>query len=215
MLLTITTLYSYYPAAFWVCLGMTLLLAGAGVGGAVELYRRDSLTVYDAIVASLLWCYAVAVLYFTVIGRYAHTEYRVDLTLFDSYRKAFADGDTYKLKNIFLNLAMLAPVAFLFAELAGRKKRRLTEARRNSIESQLTREPTGVRLRWIERHPALAGALAAILFSIIIECLQYVSSTGTFELDDILNNAIGAIIAACVWTIWSVISRKRFEKRTH
>ena len=208
MFLTITTLYSYYPAAFWICLGMTLVLAGAGVGGAVALQRRGAFTTYDAVVASLLWCYAVTVLYLTVIGRYAHTEYRAELRLFESHRQVFCEGNTAKLSNLLINLAMLAPVSFLFAELAGRKKRRAPVGAVVSADPRLMLNVPTVRLRPYERRPTLSGIGVAFAFSLLIEGLQFVSRTGTFEIDDIFNNLVGAVAAGGAWKIWNAIRNR-------
>ena len=179
MLLTVNTLHTYYPTAFFICLGLTLLLAGAGVFGAVTLRRYGYLTTYDAVAASILWCYAVAVLYFTVVGRFAKEDFRSEAEMFSVWRNAL-DGHKEDIRDLVLNLAMLAPVAFLFCELRRKKRLRIL--------------------------PALAVSLG---FSIFIECLQYVSRTGTFEPDDIVNNFAGALAAVLVWAVWNAARNLR------
>ncbi len=183
MLLTVNTLYAYYPAAFWICLGLTLLLAGAGVGGAVALRRAGRLTTYGAAVASLLWCYGATVFYFTVAGRYPREEYRAILVLFAVWQRAF-EGRAGEFRDLAINLVMLAPVAFLFCELRKDRIRRVI--------------------------PALAVSLG---FSVLIECLQYVSRTGTFETDDIFNNFIGAVLGVLVWKAWDAVRKVYLKKK--
>lgn len=199
MLLTVTTLHTYYPWVFWAYLGLTLLLAGAGVGWVVALRFRGDLTTYDAVVASLLWCYVVTLLYFTVIGRFAHTEYRAELDPFASWREVFSEDGRSKLPDLLVNLALMAPVAFLFAELASGNKRR--------AERDEPGIPPG-RFRRHERRPAVYSVMISLCFSLLIECLQYVSRTGTFEIDDIINNLAGAIVSAVVWKIWDTVRKK-------
>ena len=87
-------------------------------------------------------------------------------------------------KNNLINLTMLMPVAFLFAELRRNKRRRAL--------------------------PALAVAAG---FSIFIECLQYVSRTGTFETDDIFNNFIGAVLGVLVWKAWDAVRKVYLKKK--
>ena len=183
MILTVTTLYSDYPAAFWICLGMTIVLAGAGVALATAARKKGVFATYDAIVAAALWCYAVVVLYFTVIGRYSKAEYRYELTPFRSLRKLLTECGAAELKNLLINFAMLMPVAFLLCELRRKKDR-----------------------------PAVVAIVGSLGFSVVIEALQFVSRTGTFEIDDLIFNFAGAFVSTVIWCIFNNARVKRITK---
>lgn len=43
--------------------------------------------------------------------------------------------------------------------------------------------------------------MIVLLTSLSIEIAQYISSTGLFEIDDLINNLLGASIGFCGWKL--------------
>lgn len=51
------------------------------------------------------------------------------------------------------------------------------------------------------------GLLYAVLFSILIEILQFITHRGLFELDDIFNNTLGSLIGFSLYLVIKKIRR--------
>lgn len=117
------------------------------------------------VVVSLLFIlYIVSVCELTLLNRGAHYEGSVNLALFSSYREAWYDFSLRGWQYIYFNIAMFVPLGFFLPLL---HKRFFT-------------------IGWT--------LLAAVLFTAYIEVTQYLTGVGIFELDDLFNNVLGALI---------------------
>lgn len=106
----------------------------------------------------------------------------INLHLFSSYIDAYNSFSLVEWRNIILNILMFVPLGFILPLLFNKCR------------------------KWYITY--LVG-LGATLF---IEVIQYISKRGVFELDDIMNNALGCMIGyGLVIFINSIIKRK--EKR--
>lgn len=105
-----------------------------------------------------------------------------NLELFWSYRLLFSDHSPEAFKLLFGNIALLIPWGFLLP--------------------LLTR---------FGKHPA-GAVLSGAMTSLTIELLQLKTGLGLFELDDLLNNTIGALLGWCLWHAASRISEKNVIK---
>jgi len=134
------------------------------------------------VLSIILWLYVLVVLYFTVIGRYSHEEYTVRLQFFYSYRNYFLTGDEYELQGIIVNIVMFIPFALMSAALFGDKK------------------------------PVIITLVLGLSLTLIIEFLQLITHTGTFETDDILNNLLGTMFGIVLWNICDEIGIFKIDK---
>lgn len=95
----------------------------------------------------------------------------INLTLFKSYIPLLENGDIKRIIYLFVgNIIWFVPLGFYLRRFTGRK-----------------------RAVW-------QIFLAGLLFSFIIEFLQYVFGTGVSELDDLILNSLGAWIGAVLGT---------------
>ena len=184
MKLTVLTLYHEFPLIFIVRFILTLVAFVAGVIFAVHLFKTDRISRAQRNIMIILLLYMLVVLYLTVIGRYSHEEPNVRLELFYSYKNYFSTGDKYELCGIIINILMFIPFGFLVAELFRNKK------------------------------PLLIGLFAGIVLTLTIEILQYLTHTGTFEIDDILHNTVGSLFGVVIWTMYNRIRKQTKPRRT-
>ena len=120
--------------------------------------------------------YLFTVLWYTVLSR--SIDYQpARFELFRSYRRWFA-GDAELGRQIILNILMLVPFGFLLSAVlpAG-------SGRRKSLKR------------------AVAVLAFALLFSLTIEALQRFLVRGLFELDDLLDNVIGALLGILLYGV--------------
>lgn len=108
------------------------------------------------------------------------------LTPFASYRQAWNGFSVGLWRNIILNIAMFVPFGFFLPFL------------------------------WEKAKKYWVTYLAGLGFTLFIELTQFITGTGIFEADDIINNFYGAIIgfgfyqiAETVWLIWKKQSVKK------
>lgn len=176
-------LYHYYPEAFWVRFPLAIALLAAGIVFAVLLYRKYKIDAHTLGWGIALWVYTLAVLYMTVYGRYAFDDYRARLIPFESYRQYAATGSESELRGIIGNILMLIPFSFMLAEL------------------------------FRNRKPVIIALPVSAVLTVSIEGLQYLTHTGTFEIDDIIHNFASAIIGVLLWkAINTVIMLCRKQK---
>ena len=132
----------------------------------------------------LLIGYVLLVLHETVFGR-TLLGYRHKASHFLwSYEAWLMNGDRGIGRQILLNIAMFMPYGFLLTACLSRTK---------------TSRKTA----------AVIVLLSALLFSCLIEILQYELRRGLFEYDDILDNTIGAVLGYAVYRGMRRICRKR------
>lgn len=115
----------------------------------------------------LILFFGGCVTFVTILGR-DNGYFKSELELFWSYKELF-NGDIQIGKQIILNIAMFVPFGFLIASLF------------QSLE---------------KNHTSIITVFVGALYSTCIEIIQYKFSLGTFEVDDILDNTLGAFIGA-------------------
>ena len=107
-------------------------------------------------------------------------EKRVDMELFRSYRLLINDKNYFYLYQISCNILMTIPFGILLPAFA-KKFRKF-----------------------------LSLLLAGFLFSFLIECAQYFTGRGLFEMDDLFNNTVGSIFG---FFIFSFFYRMIFHRK--
>lgn len=115
-------------------------------------------------VSVLFILYIVLVCALTLLNRGAIYAGSVNLALFSSYREAWYDFSVRGWQYIYFNIAMFVPLGFFLPILHKRV----------------------FSIGWT--------LLAAVLFTGFIEVSQYITGVGIFELDDLFNNIVGALI---------------------
>ena len=118
----------------------------------------------QVIVSLLFILYILSVCALTLLNRGANYEGSVNLALFSSYREAWYDFSVRDWQYIYFNIAMFVPLGFFLPLLHKRF----------------------FAIGWT--------VLAAVLFTGFIEVVQYITGVGIFELDDLFNNILGALI---------------------
>lgn len=58
-----------------------------------------------------------------------------------------------------------------------------------------------------QKHKLIISAAAGMTFSVMIESVQYVFSLGCTELDDVINNTIGAVVGCGIFALGEKMSR--------
>lgn len=183
MNLTILTLFHEFPLTFIIRVVLTLAAFAVGAVFAVRLYKKGRISRLKMVLSIILWLYVLVVLYFTVIGRYSHEENTVRLQALYSYRNYILTGDKNELHGIIVNIVMFIPFAFLSAALFRDKK------------------------------PAIITLALGLFLTLLIEFLQLITHTGTFETDDILNNLLGTIFGIVLWNICDELGISKNSKK--
>lgn len=118
----------------------------------------------QVIVSLLFILYILSVCALTLLNRGANYEGSVNLALFSSYREAWYDFSVRDWQYIYFNIAMFVPLGFFLPLMHKRF----------------------FAIGWT--------VLAAMLSTGFIEAVQYITGVGIFELDDLFNNILGALI---------------------
>ena len=183
MTATIRTLPRYYPAIF----AQRVLLSAAILAilcvCAILLCKYKQINKLQRNAFIVLSVYTVVLLYFTFIGRYSHEEYGFRIYFFESYRKLFTHFNLHIVAQLLVNLGMLFPVGFLLPIVL------------------------------VCRRKYLLTLLLSVFLTLFIETMQLVMKCGTFEIDDIINNIIGAALGAVAYAVIKrLISKDKKEK---
>lgn len=115
-------------------------------------------------VSILFTLYVVTVCALTFLNRGATFEGNMNLSLFSSYREAWYNFSLRGWQYIYFNILMFVPFGFLLPLLNKRF----------------------AKIGWT--------LLGAVLFTAFIESVQFITGVGIFELDDLFNNVLGAVI---------------------
>ena len=183
MLLTIKTLPHYFPEIFVNRIIISVLAFAVFCAVTIILYKRQRFNKVQCIAAILLSLYIVVLLYFTVVGRYSHEEYEYEIQFFTSYRWFFRHNDEQMLRQLLINFIMLIPVGFLLPIIINVK------------------------------HKYLITLGLSLLLTVFIETMQLIMKCGAFEIDDIINNFVGAVIGMLLYALCSkLINRKETYK---
>ena len=114
---------------------------------------------------TMLFLWGIAVLYVTVLSRSGGAYGSFRLVPLHSYREVISTGNREILRSSFMNVLLFFPAGLMGAVL-------LPRSRRSNL--------------WL--------ILAAALFSLAIELLQFRLSLGNAEMDDILHNTLGTLL---------------------
>ena len=130
-------------------------------------------------------CYLIVVLGATMLSRSGFWQNGSIQPLFYSYREAWKNFSATEWRNIILNIMMFVPFGFLLP-LVSKKF-----------------------------HAFWKTYLAGFVFTVLIEVLQLILRRGIFELDDLMNNTVGAMIGYgcyCIVLYVADIIKKRKGK---
>lgn len=128
-------------------------------------------------------CYLVVVIGATMLSRSGFWQNRAIQPLFYSYCDAWNDFSIKEWRNIILNILMFVPFGFLLPFLSNKF------------------------------HAFWKTYLAGFAFTFLIEIVQLVLRRGIFELDDLMNNTVGAMIGyGCYRIVLLIISIIKKEK---
>lgn len=179
MTATVRTLPEYFPEIFVNRIIISAIAFAVFCIITVMLYKRRRFDKAQSVAAILLSLYIVVLLYFTVIGRYSHEEYDYQIHIFYSYRFLLEQFDFQSIRQLAINLVMLIPVGFLLS----------------------------VIIKMKGKYAVVFGL--CLFLTVFIESMQLWTKCGSFEIDDIINNMIGAVIGVL---IYALIHRKKHQK---
>lgn len=179
---TIRTLPHYFPEVFAQRIIISIMLLAALCVLFVLLFKLKKINVIQLVASLIFSAYVVFVLYYTVLGRYSQEEYTFQIYIYKSYKYLIEDFGTHSLRQVILNIIMLIPFGFLMPIMIKAKRKYLI---------------------------TLLSALAFIMF---IESMQLIMQCGTFEVDDILNNFIGAVLGMLFYMLLNRIINDRRQK---
>ena len=183
MVATIRTLPHYFPEIFVSRIIISVIAFALFCAVSLFLYKRQKFNKIQCFAAILLSLYIVVLLYFTVVGRYSHEEYSYEINFFNSYRWFFKYNGEQVLRQLLINLFMLVPVGFLLPIIIKAK------------------------------HKYLITMTLSLLLTTFIETMQLLIKCGSFEIDDIINNFIGAVLGMVLYALCSkLINYKKISK---
>ena len=180
----ITTLYTYFPLQFYICLTIDLLIVAFGVVFAIMMRRKGRFDKAQLAACIVLFVWAAFVLFLTVLGRRMHTDLtdNYNLELFSCYRHIFLEHSRSVLKTTLQNILMFIPVGFTLSAVFKNK------------------------------HKVIIPLIISFAFSLMIEVSQLLLKSGFFELDDLFNNTLGALVGILIYLIISKIYRTVCKK---
>ena len=185
MTATIKTLPHYFPDLFVNRIIISVIAFVVFCIVTVILYKCCKFNKAQSIAAILLSLYIVVLLYYTVVGRYSHEDYDYQIHFFYSYRFLLERFDFQNVRQLVINLLMLIPVGFLLSVIIKGKGKY-----------------------------AIALVLC-LLLTVFIESMQLLMKCGTFEIDDIINNMMGAVIGTLIYALIHWITNQKMYKGKH
>ena len=182
MLATIRTLPHYFPEIFVNRIIISVIAFAVFCAVSIFLYKKHKFNNLQCVAAILLSLYIVVLLYFTVVGRYSHEEYEYKINFFTSYRWFFKYNGEQVLRQLLINLVMIMPVGFLL--------------------------PVVIKAK----YKYLITMALSLLLTVFIETMQLITKCGSFEVDDIINNFIGAVLGMLVYALCSKLLKSKINK---
>ena len=179
MVATIRTLPHYFPEIFVNRIIISVIAFSVFCAVSIFLYKKHKFNKLQCSAAILLSLYIVVLLYFTVTGRYSHEEYEYQINFFTSYRWFFEHNGEQVLRQLLINFVMLMPVGFLLPIIINTK------------------------------HKFLITMALSLLLTVFIETMQLITKCGSFEIDDIINNFVGAVIGMLIYMLLNKIIQNR------
>lgn len=125
---------------------------------------KKKITFRKLTIVAVLFCYLIVVLGATLGNRGDYYQGSVNLHPFSAYREAWNSFSITAWRNIILNILMFVPFGFLLPVLSERFRK------------------------------AWKTYLVGFMLTVVIECIQYSTGRGIFEIDDIIGNTIGTMI---------------------
>lgn len=148
-------------------------------------YQQTPLDIKKLIYRGLLIGYILVVIIAT-LGRPSYSfDMKASTELFSSYRLAINHFDMREWRNIILNICMFIPLGFLLPLVSSKMK------------------------HWWMTY------IAGILLTLCIELTQLLTNRGIFEIDDILNNALGCMIGFGLYSLGRYIYQKYKKHQTN
>ena len=182
MLATIRTLPHYFPEIFVNRIIISVIAFAVFCAVSIFLYKKHKFNKLQCSAAILLSLYIVVLLYFTVTGRYSHEEYEYQINFFTSYRWFFKYNGEQVLRQLLINLVMIMPVGFLL--------------------------PVVIKAK----YKYLITMALSLLLTVFIETMQLITKCGSFEVDDIINNFIGAVLGMLIYALCSKLLKSKINK---
>lgn len=177
----ITTLYTYFPLQFFICLTIDLMIMAVGVLLAVRLYKKGTFDKAQRVACIILFIWAAIVLFLTVLGRRLNREGidNYNMELFSCYRMIIYNHDQTILSTTIQNIVMFIPIGFTLSAV------------------------------FKDRHKLVLPLAITFILSLVIEVCQLLLKSGLFELDDLFNNTLGAFIGILLYMMIAYIICKR------
>ena len=176
MFSSLYTLYYYFPVIFFVRLTIDLLIMGFGVYLAVKLNKKGIFDKAQRAACIVLFIWGAVVLLFTVLGRRSN-----------------------KTDEMIYNLELFNCYRRIFIE---HDYSMLTSV----LENILMFVPIGFTLSVIfKKQWVIIPLLLSFGLSLCIEVCQLLLRSGTFEVDDLFNNTLGAVIGIILCLLCSKI----------
>lgn len=140
--------------------------------------KKQKIAIGKKDVAVLLFfsVYMTFLLGVTLFNRHPEESYRLELQPLWSYIEMISNSDPFLGWQIFYNIVAFIPLGIFLPLLSSRMR---------SLRNVL---------------------ICDILLSAAIECSQLIFKCGLCELDDVLDNAMGAVIGYAVWRGWRILS---------
>ena len=179
MVATIRTLPNEFPEIFVNRIIISAIAFAVFCAASIFMYKMQKFNKMQCAAAILLSLYIVVLLYFTVTGRYSHEEYEYKINFFTSYRWFFQYNGEQVLRQLLINFVMLMPVGFLLPAVINAK------------------------------HKYLITLALSLLLTVFIETMQLITKCGSFEIDDIINNFVGAVIGMLIYMLLNKIIQNR------
>lgn len=152
------------------CVGAVLFVFISSILFREQRKKRINRTPWHIIYALLFSVYMTFLLGVTLMNRKPEQSYRLELQLFWSYLETIRDGNTGLGKQILYNILAFVPFGILVPMTFGRMRK------------------------------ASRVILVAVLLSAMIEITQLVFKCGLCELDDVINNTLGAGLGYAIWS---------------
>lgn len=185
MTATIKTLPDYFPEIFVNRIIISVIAFVVFCVVTLILYKCRRFDKAQCFAAILLSLYIVVLLYFTVVGRYSHEEYDYQIHFFYSYRFLLEQFDLQSIRQVVINLVMLVPVGFLLSAIIKGKGK------------------------------YIIVFVLCLLLTVFIESMQLLTKCGSFEIDDIINNMLGAVIGIFIYVLVHWITYQKMYKGKH
>lgn len=158
------------PWYFWVGIVLAFLLT---VGYNIYQTKAGGKPGKAGFIHSVFAAYILALVLITFGTRLPDPKAEVELIPFHSYFSAFVTGNRTEFYMILCNVVLFLPFGILLPLWFQAEKARVCKFKRLILQ--------------------------ALGLSFGIELFQLITHYGCFELDDMINNVIGAVIGYCIW----------------